>query len=104
MVLASEELVTSAVRCGTHATEYGSDYRAIETTFDVATPEPVAEERLLFKNAPWKDIRARIEVTLHTAPVGGRVQEQTDRLMIAVLDAIHAFTPRAKPSPYSKRW
>ena len=104
LVLASEGLATSVVRCGIHATEHGSDHSAIETTFDVVTPEPVAEERLLFKNAPWKDIRARIEATLHATPVGGGVQQQTDRLMTAVLDAIHALTPKAKPSPYSKRW
>lgn len=58
LVLASEELATSVVRCEPLATEHGSDHRAIETTFDVATPEPIAEERLLFKNTPWKDIRA----------------------------------------------
>jgi hypothetical protein len=50
LVLASEELATSVVRYRTHATEHGSDYSAIETTFDVVTLEPVAEERLLFKN------------------------------------------------------
>ena len=104
LVLASEELATSMVRCEPHATEHGSDHRAIETMFDVVTPEPIVEERLLFKNAPWKDIRARIEATLPTAPVGGGVQEQTDRLMIAVLDAIYALTPKAKKSPYAKRW
>lgn len=37
LVLASEELATLAVRCGAHATEYGLDYRAIETTFDVTS-------------------------------------------------------------------
>jgi endonuclease/exonuclease/phosphatase family metal-dependent hydrolase len=60
LVLASEELATSVVRCGTHATEHGSDHRAMETTFDVATPEPVAEERLFLKNAAWNDIRTMI--------------------------------------------
>jgi hypothetical protein len=103
LVLDSEELATSMVRCGTQATEHGSDHRAIETTFHVVTPEPVIEERLLFKNAPWNDIRTRIKPTLHTAPVGGSVQQQTDRLMTSVLDAIHALTPKAKRSPYAKR-
>ncbi|KAM5353470.1 hypothetical protein ACJ41O_000120 [Fusarium nematophilum] len=37
-------------------------------------------------------------------PTGGTVQQQTDRLMSVVLEAIHALTPRAKPSPYAKRW
>jgi hypothetical protein len=104
LMLASEELATSMVKCVVHATEHGSDHRAIETTFDVATPERVAEQRLLFKNAPWNNIRARIATTLYSAPSGGSVQQQTDRLMAAVLEAVRALTPKANRSPYAKRW
>jgi hypothetical protein len=32
------------------------------------------------------------------------VQQKTDRLITAVLEAVQALTPRAKPSPYAKRW
>ncbi|KIM96747.1 hypothetical protein OIDMADRAFT_32665 [Oidiodendron maius Zn] len=85
LVLASEELAISVVRCRAHATEHGSDYRAIETTFGIMTPEPVAEERPLFNNA-----------LLHTVPVGGGVQQRTDCLMAAVLDAIHALAPKGQ--------
>jgi hypothetical protein len=56
-----------------HTTEHGSDHRAIETTFDVATPERVVEARLLFKNAPWTDIRTRIATSLYRTPTGGTV-------------------------------
>jgi ribonuclease HI len=104
LVLASEELATSVAKCTIHTTEHGSDHRAIETTFDVLTPERVPEQRLLFKNAPWTAIRARITTALRFIPVGGRVQHQTNRLMTAVLEAVHALTPKAKPSPYAKRW
>ncbi|PNH50281.1 hypothetical protein VD0002_g5272 [Verticillium dahliae] len=34
----------------------------------------------------------------------GTVQEKTDRLMSVVLGAVQALTPKAKPSPYAKRW
>jgi hypothetical protein len=104
LVLASEELATSVVKCTIHSTEHGSDHRAIETIFDVATPERVVEARLLFKNAPWTDIRARIAASLHRTPSGGTVEQQTDVLMAAVLEAVQTLTPKAKPSPYSKRW
>jgi len=104
LILVSEELAMSVVKCTTHTTEHGSDHRAIETTFDVATPERVDEARLLFKNAPWNDIKARIATSLYRVPFGGTVQQQTDRLMTAVLEAVHALTPKAKPSPYAKRW
>jgi hypothetical protein len=61
------------VKCVIHATEHGFGHRAIETTFDVAILERVVEGRLLFKNAPWKDIRARIDSSLRSAPFGGSV-------------------------------
>jgi endonuclease/exonuclease/phosphatase family metal-dependent hydrolase len=104
LVLASEELATSVVKCTVHTTEHGSDHRAIQTTFDVATPERVVKARLLFKNAPWTDIKARITTTLRFVPFGSSVQQQADGLMTAVLEAVHALTLKAKPSPYAKRW
>lgn len=104
LILASEELASTLMRCTIHPTEHGSDHRAIETTFDVAPPERVIEQRLLFKNAPWTAIRARITTALRFIPVGGGVQQQTDRLMAAVCEAVGELTPKARPSPYAKRW
>jgi hypothetical protein len=104
LMLASEEIASTMVKCTTHTTEHGSDHRAIETTFDIADPKRVAEQRLLFKNAPWTAIRARLTTDLRFVPVGGRVQQQIDRLMAAVLEAVHTLTPKARPSPYAKRW
>ncbi|KZL63330.1 transposon i [Colletotrichum incanum] len=60
------EFSLSMVKCAIHETEYGSDYRAIETIFDILMPEPAPRERLLFKNAPWREINARITSTLET--------------------------------------
>ena len=54
LILASEELASSRIKCSLYGTEYGSDHKAIETTFDIEIPKPVTEPRLLFKNAPWK--------------------------------------------------
>ncbi|KAG7001224.1 Retrovirus-related Pol polyprotein from type-1 retrotransposable element R1 [Fusarium oxysporum f. sp. conglutinans] len=104
LVLASEELADTNIKCAIHGTEHGSDHRTIETAFDISVPAPKQEERLLFKNAPWKEINSRIVETLRVRPVGSMVQQKTDRLMSAVLEAVRALTPRAKPSPYAKRW
>ncbi|KAK0367846.1 hypothetical protein CLIM01_14796 [Colletotrichum limetticola] len=52
--LLSEELVRTVVRCVLYETDYGSDYWAIETTFDIAAPEMESRPRLLLKNALWK--------------------------------------------------
>jgi ribonuclease HI len=104
LVLASDELAASTIKCAIHGTEHGSDHRAIETVFDISVPAPKQQERLLLKNAPWKEIRARIARTLDTTPPGDTVQQKTDRLMAVVSEAVQALTPRARPSPYAKRW
>jgi len=70
LVLASEEPATSVVKCITHTTEHGSDHKAIEIKFDIAAPERVVEARLLFKNAPWTDIRTRIAAPLDETQTG----------------------------------
>jgi hypothetical protein len=51
-VLASEELADVNIKCAVYGMEHGSDYRTIETVFDISVPVPKQEERLLFKNAP----------------------------------------------------
>jgi hypothetical protein len=104
LVLASTELADEVMRCAIHQTEHGSDHRAIETAFDIEVPDRPAVQRLLFKNAPWAEIRAKVEASLQRVPLGGSVQFQTDRLMVAVTEAVFNLTPRAKPSPYAKRW
>ncbi|KAI7758726.1 hypothetical protein LZL87_014387 [Fusarium oxysporum] len=60
LVLASADLASSTIKCIIHGTEHGSDHRAIETELDVSVLMPQAQERLLLKNAPWKEINARI--------------------------------------------
>ena len=76
----------------------------IETVFNNLVLMLQQQERLLFKNAPWKAINDRIARTLRVTPPTGTTQQRTDRLMAAVLEAVHTLTPRARPSPYTKRW
>ena len=104
LVLASENLTDSMIKCAVHGTEHGSDHRTIETVFDAPWTAPKQTERLLLKNAPWKEINDRVARALAVTPVGGSVQQKTDRLMCAVSEAVRALTPKAKPSPHAKRW
>ncbi|KAJ5737265.1 uncharacterized protein N7483_002390 [Penicillium malachiteum] len=104
LVLASENLAESITKCALLETDHGSDHCAIESVFDAQWLGPKHQERRLLKNAPWKEINARIQSALAILPSEGTVQQKTDRLMAAVSEAVHALTPRAKPSPYAKRW
>ncbi|EAQ85226.1 hypothetical protein CHGG_09240 [Chaetomium globosum CBS 148.51] len=83
--------------------DHGSDHRAIETAFDTSVEDRPSETRFLFKNAPWAEIRTRVAANLERIPWDGNVQQQTDRLMAAVTEAVYGLTPKAKPSPYAKR-
>src|SRR5271168_100769 len=104
LVFASDALAVTLLKCGVHEIEHGSDHRAITTTFDIEPPERPVVQRLLIKNAPWNAIRERITTALQNTPLGLGTQAQTDHLMTIVQDAIYALTPKAKPSPYAKRW
>lgn len=76
----------------------------IDMIFDVSVPNTVNQERLLLKNAPWKDIRARIGDSLGVIPLEGTVQQKTDQLMAVFSETVQKLTPKARPSPYAKRW
>src|SRR4051794_32118807 len=71
LVLASDELAASTVKCAIHGTDHGSDHCAIETVFDISVPTPKQQERLLLKNAPWKEINTRVSRALDARPPGG---------------------------------
>ncbi|EAQ85571.1 predicted protein [Chaetomium globosum CBS 148.51] len=104
LVLASAELADQLLRCTIHPCDHGSDHRAIETAFDTTVEDRPSETRFLFKNAPWAEIRTRVAANLERIPWDGNVQQQTDRLMAAATEAVYGLTPKAKPSPYAKRW
>ena len=56
------------LKCIIHPYDYGSDYRAIETAFDITIEARSTETRFLFKNALWAEIRDRVIATLTHIP------------------------------------
>src|SRR5437016_2742962 len=62
------------------------------------------ELRLLFKHANWKGIREDVQARLQDLPAATDVEAYHNRLISLVDWAIKIHTPRAKPSPYAKRW
>ena len=104
LTLASEGLSDAMLKCTIHQTDHGADHQAIDTVIDISVPTPIQEDRLLLKNASWKEINARIALTLGTTVTEGTVQQMTDRLIETVQEAIQALTLKARPTPYTKRW
>ncbi|EXL64918.1 hypothetical protein FOPG_18837 [Fusarium oxysporum f. sp. conglutinans race 2 54008] len=62
----------------------------MEAALDISVSASKQEERVMFKNALWKEINSRITDLLRSRKVGNTVQQKTDRLMSAVLDAFQA--------------
>jgi hypothetical protein len=104
LTLATTELAASITKCRIHETEHGSDHRAIVAVFDTALPPQPQKERILFKSAPWNSIRDALTYRLRDLPLEASVQEQADNLTNTVRETVWELTPRAKPSPYTKRW
>ena len=81
--------------------EYGSDHRdALQYRITIAEPEA----RLLFKHASWKGVREYVQAGLQDLPPASDIETFHNRLISLVERAIKKHTPRAKPSPYAKRW
>jgi hypothetical protein len=104
LVLASEDLTDSVIKCAILRTEHGLDHYAIETVFNAPWLLLKHQGRLLLKNTLWKEINARIANTLSATPSEGTVQQKTDWLMSVVSEAVHSLTPKSKPSPHAKQW
>ena len=105
LMLTSSALADDRIRCEIHPTEHGSDHRAIHTSFAIQTPEQVWKPRLLFKRAPWD--RIRTAVAAEVAELGDSAEDldaYTERFVAVVMRAIERYTPRSRPSPYTKRW
>lgn len=102
LALASPDIAETLVTCRIYEVEHGSDHRAITSQFDIEIPQIEQPPRYQWKSAPWGRIRDHIASQLE--PPQGSIQDQTNHLMEVVETAVLTLTPRAKPSPYARRW
>ena len=73
LILILEKLVSTVVKCIVYGTEYGSNYRAIKIIFNIIVPKRAIEQRMLFKNILWNEIKNRIAIAFCIILVGSRV-------------------------------
>jgi exonuclease III len=104
LILTTPELTSELAECSIWEHEYGSDHRAVQTWFWMDINKQESQERLLFKNAPWKKIREVVEQEKEKGFPTEDVDEMASLLTSWVNKALEAHCPRAKPSPYMKRW
>ena len=103
LILVLDELASIIIKYIVYRIEHRSNYRVIKTIFNITVPKRAIEQRILFKNVLQNEIRNRITTALRIILVGGRVQQQIDRLIDIVLKAVYTLTLKARPSLYIKK-
>ena len=102
--LASGRLADERVGCAIWPSDYGSDHRHIHTTYSLQSPEIQRLPRLLFKEAEWDGVRRSLQEAKHREPCPGGLDDAAAWLQSKVTEAVEEHCPRARPSPYVKRW
>lgn len=105
--LASQHLTNLLIKCEILPMEHGSDHWAIEILFEISFEEDLAPVGgLLYEKANW----ARIQESFRASMPHHRICRTKNDLEEYNTDLMHNITicleeiPKAKPSPYAKRW
>jgi hypothetical protein len=111
LVLGSKTIQTELVHCRIHSLDHGSDHKPIEIEVDYRSAiEPLARGKRLYRNANWERIKRRILDKIGDGSVLSRIVEPDllDFAASSFTDQVEAVleeeVPRAKASPYAKRW
>jgi len=109
VVLASTDLAEEKLRCQVHGTDHGSDHKAIKATFTLGSEDAHTNTpgRLLMESADWNKINDQLKATLRPCQTGGdarQLDRDAEYFIKTVADTLQQLDPRARPSPYSKRW
>jgi ribonuclease HI len=111
LILGSGGIQERLTSCTIHKTDHGSDHKAIATRLDYSTSGfPFRKGKRQYIDADWDKIRARLIVALNHTPIRERTgtPEELDKTAEDFTTIIHetleALVPRARQSPYNKRW
>jgi hypothetical protein len=107
----SEGIVEHLKYCRIYHDDYGSDHRPITLSYRGRTqPETRRRKKRIYKDANWGEIRAVIGSLLGD---GRRMRQITstdtferaaDAFETIINNTLEEHVPRAKESPYAKRW
>jgi hypothetical protein len=111
VLVGSEEIVEHLEYCRIYYDDYGSDYRPIALSYRGRTqPETRRRKKRLYKDANWGEIRAVIGSLLGDSRRMRQITS-TDTFERAIgafetiiNNTLEEHVPRAKESPYTKRW
>lgn len=108
LTLASSGLARRLLRCQTHPVEHGSDHRAIVSICKTAAlVTDQRTPRYLLREVDWEVVNSQINHLRGRSPAitcPEELEQQLQYLVWGVEQALHQVAPKAKPSPYCKRW
>lgn len=111
LVLGSEGIQDKLITCGIHEIDHGSDHKAIVTKMrSVQTDNPRRKGKRVYRDADWNQIRTYLENTLakagQTAPPTNaeELEREAECTITTITQVLEELVPRARESPYNKRW
>ncbi|GIZ44655.1 hypothetical protein CKM354_000785200 [Cercospora kikuchii] len=110
VIMASRALVPQLVRCHIHEHDHGSDHRPVAIEFRLRPQQvPTKLTRFIPEKADWLQIGNEVLERLRHVPRPENpntvhLDAIAEGFMEAVVQTVHASVPRARPSPYAKRW
>jgi len=97
------------IQCGIYETDHGSDHKAIKAAFSGEIPNTtLTTPKFILAKADW--VKINRDIGRRLPPVPDQCQSDTDfdtqvaTFTEIISTAVRTYTPRAKPSPYAKRW
>ena len=111
LILGSEGIRDNLITCQIHDTDHGSDHKAISTSFySQQTCTKRKKGKRLYRDADWDLIRARLSNALQltdpsTTLLGTtQIERRAELFSQTVTSVLEDLVPRARESPYNKRW
>jgi hypothetical protein len=111
LILGSGGLQEKPISCTIHRTDHGSDHKAIATQLAFSNEDNLLRKgKRQYAQADWNKIRTKLEEALCRAPLEERqgstdeLDYKADLLISRINDILESYVPRARQSPYNKRW
>ncbi|KAF4547017.1 Hypothetical protein D9617_69g077960 [Elsinoe fawcettii] len=109
VMMASDRLVASKIKCRPSRTDHGSDHFPIEMIFEMKVQvQPSTKTRFVFDKADWTAMQEELSGRLPPVPQAALTFEDLDdaaeRFHGVITEVVEQRVPRARPSSYAKRW
>ena len=104
LILATPYLAQNSLYTDILDYDLASDHRPLLGRFAIPATLQQQSERYLIKQAPWDLINSSIARDLAALPRQDNIDDWETAITSAVRKAVKKYCPKARPSPYARRW